>query len=38
MKYKVEHENYCYPDKNGYFGEFGGAFIDEKFKRKRFKF
>ena len=31
MKYKVEHKQYCYPDENGYFGEFGGAFIDEKF-------
>ncbi len=32
MKYKVTHKNYNYPVNNGFFGEFGGAFVDEKFK------
>jgi len=32
MNYKVVHKNYNYPDQNGFFGEFGGAFVDEKFK------
>ncbi|MCQ2958305.1 MAG: tryptophan synthase subunit beta [Candidatus Gastranaerophilales bacterium] len=32
MRYKVEHNNYDYPDKDGFFGEFGGAYVDEKFK------
>ena len=32
MKYKVMHKSYNCPDENGYFGEFGGAFVDEKFK------
>ena len=32
MKYKVEHKNYSYPDKDGFFGEFGGRFVDDNFK------
>jgi len=32
MKYKIEYKNYNYPDENGFFGDFGGAFVDDKFK------
>lgn len=31
MKLKVEHKNYSLPDKNGFYGEFGGCFVDENF-------
>ena len=32
MNYKVKHKNYNYPDVNGFFGEFGGSFVDDNFK------
>lgn len=28
----VKHQNYNLPDKNGFFGEFGGCFVPENFK------
>ena len=31
MKLKVEHKNYSLPDKNGFYGEFGGRFVDDNF-------
>lgn len=31
MKLKVEHKNYSLPDENGFYGEFGGRYVDEKF-------
>ena len=32
MKLKVEHKNYSLPDKDGFFGEFGGMYVDDNFK------